>query len=301
METEYYAHVRKMQRQDAVRKGHETRRRKREAKRKRMQNARQYRSKHASVEPENDAEAKKKRLVAGPSSAVPNDPIRAWFEDRMSETHALSLRSEISRRGLKEEEEKYNLYLEYYQLVRILAEDLVAEALDLRFQNLFFAKYWEYLPKDKGIWDLTDWDLLNKDKLIDAMLPAIDIDEEYEKGREELIKVWGNQQVKMLHIYGRWKLVACTALAKKEPNWDIVARRLNRAVLERWTRQGQNQERGYSVQGCDILRALAMEVPTEPVSEQELASMNGIFNHVGLITTRNDGVAPFNSGPIDNW
>ncbi|RAL04147.1 uncharacterized protein BO80DRAFT_442149 [Aspergillus ibericus CBS 121593] len=191
--------------------------------------------------------------------------------------------------GKKDEE--YEFHREYYQLAGMLADDLDHLTLGWRFDLLWTLPYDDRLARDGRVRDLPK-DSDDSPVLRDP--PPTNLVDEYEEDWNELGTIWGKAQVESLELYGRWRMEACRALAEKEPNWDIVARWLNRAVLEQWTRQGQKQERGYGVQGCDILRVLAMDVPVAPVSEQELASINGVLDNVGLIRT-------CNSGAIHNW
>ncbi|PWY87110.1 hypothetical protein BO94DRAFT_585678 [Aspergillus sclerotioniger CBS 115572] len=122
---------------------------------KKMENARKRKSTYALAESRNSSHPQKESPPnAEPSSPLPDDPIRSWIEDRMHEIHNLDLNPEIENKNIADGREAYKVYLEYYQLFRMLANDLVSSALKLRAGLFFKPQCWKYAPEDSRIWDI---------------------------------------------------------------------------------------------------------------------------------------------------
>ncbi|OOF98318.1 hypothetical protein ASPCADRAFT_3381 [Aspergillus carbonarius ITEM 5010] len=286
MGTEPHETTRKRQRQEAAREGHETRRRKQEAKVTKMHNAREYKENHASTQSTDNSEPEEES-----SDTIPNDPIRAWFEDRMTEIRSLDLHFEIEDQDITKEEEKYKTYLEYYLLARMLADDVAQCALNMRMNLLACAEARNNILKNTEFWDV---EVITNQKEEDYMEGTVTVPHQhkaYLRDQKDLKKIWGREQGLALWGYSRWRLVAYLALAKSEPNWCSAADRLNRAAFERMVRQGQDQFSSPGVQGSDILKAMDIQSP-DPLSKQELKEINAKRDEDGLITPRKKGYVP---------
>ncbi|RAH57943.1 hypothetical protein BO85DRAFT_438173 [Aspergillus piperis CBS 112811] len=100
----------------------------------------------------------------------------------------------------------------------------------------------------------------------------------------QLIRVWGALPTAVADVYPDRYLPVWELLVKKEQDWNVVVNWINSAVLARCGRQALKGKCVPRVLGCDLLKALNMQSPVEPVSNEDLSMINGKFNRLGLIT-----------------
>ena len=100
----------------------------------------------------------------------------------------------------------------------------------------------------------------------------------------QLIRVWGALPMAVADVYPDKYLPAWELLVKKEQDWNVVVNWINSAVLARCGRQASKGKCVPRVLGCDLLKALIMQSPVEPVSNKVLSMINGKFNRLGHIT-----------------
>ncbi|GKZ19404.1 hypothetical protein AbraIFM66951_011014 [Aspergillus brasiliensis] len=203
---------------------------------------------------------------AGLNATAPVDHLRAWFENVMARFNEVDMYLEVQNSKC-DEEERHKRYLDYYRLATALAKWLDIEALKLRSKV-------SHEIQRRGLDDdyTEEWDL-----------EILSIDET-DKAIGKLARVWGTLALGVVHIYPEAYVPLWAKLVEKEENWDIVVNWINRAVYERCARQAMEGKCTPHVLQCDILKALTMESPVEPVSKENLSMIQGELNWQGLIT-----------------
>ncbi|GLB07889.1 hypothetical protein AtubIFM57258_003257 [Aspergillus tubingensis] len=254
-------------RQKAAKKAHDAKRVKHEAIKKRMEHARQQRTKPDLSKGLSKSQPESGNPDAGSTSQIPADTIRAWFEDFMIDLRQMDMYSEACKSSSFDEVS--NRFADYYRLAMMLAATLEDKAIKLK--RMFSGELerrndsiGDYYDKD---WDL--WTLSAEEK--DGVIC-------------QLIRVWGALPMAVADVYPDKYLPVWELLVKKEQDWNVVVNWINSAVLERCGRQASKGKCVPRVLGCDLLKALIMQSPVEPVSNKDLSMINGKFNRLGLIT-----------------
>ncbi|OJJ67234.1 hypothetical protein ASPBRDRAFT_48287 [Aspergillus brasiliensis CBS 101740] len=255
----------KRKRQEAGAKTHKTKRIKDEANSGRKKPARQHRPSPAPSD-ELPGLLDNVNTDAGSNTIAPVDHIRAWFEDVMTHFRHVVMYSAAWRSSC-DEEEIYKRYLDYYRLATALAKDLDTEALKLKSKASHAIQLMGLDDYYTEAWDL---EILSVD--------------ETDKAIGKLARVWGALALGVVHIYPAVYLPLWAKLVEKEENWDVVVNWINRAVFERCARQASEGKCIPHVLQCDILKALTMESPVEPVSKENLSMIHGKLDRLGLIT-----------------
>ncbi|GKZ31476.1 hypothetical protein AbraIFM66950_012143 [Aspergillus brasiliensis] len=265
MPSEVAENSQKRKRQEAAQKTHDTKRIKDETSLERRKPARQHRASTALLDvllalPDNvDPDA-------GSSPTAPVDHIRAWFEDVMAQIREVDVYTETQISGC-DKKEKDKRYLDYYRLATTAADYLISEALKLKSQVSHEIQLMGHDVDYTEVWDL-------------GKLSA----DETDKAIGKLARVWGALALGVVHIYPAVYLPLWAKLVEKEENWDVVVNWINRAVFERCARQASEGKCIPHVLQCDILKALTMESPVEPVSKENLSMIHGKLDRLGLIT-----------------
>ncbi|RAK88349.1 hypothetical protein BO79DRAFT_266473 [Aspergillus costaricaensis CBS 115574] len=232
-------------RQKAAKKSHDARRAKHEAMKKKMEYARSHRAKPDLSKGLSKSQPENENPDAGSTSQIPADTIRAWFEDFMIDLRQMDMYSEACKASSFDEVS--NRSADYYRLAMMLAAALEKIATKLK---RMFSRELE----------------LRNDMFC------------------QLIRVWGALPMAVADVYPDKYLPVWELLVKKEQDWNVVVNWINSAVLERCRRQASKGKCVPRVLGCDLLKALIMQSPVEPVSNKVLSMINGKFNRLGLIT-----------------
>ncbi|PYH73331.1 uncharacterized protein BO88DRAFT_467704 [Aspergillus vadensis CBS 113365] len=239
----------KTSRQKAAKKAHDARRAKHEAIKKKMEHARQHRTKPHVSKGLSKSQPENENPDAGSTSQIPGDTIRAWFEDFMIDLRQMDLYSEACKASSFDKVS--NRSADYYRLAMMLAATLERKATKLK---RMFSRELKLRNDSIGCYD-KDWDL-----------------------------VWGALHMAVADVYPDEYLPVWKVLVKKEQDWDVVVNWINSAVLERCGRQASKGKCVPEVLECDLLKALIMQSSVEPVSNKVLSMINGKFNRLGLIT-----------------
>ncbi|GAQ38305.1 hypothetical protein AtubIFM55763_010057 [Aspergillus tubingensis] len=253
-------------RQKAAKKAHDAKRVKHEAIKKRMEHARQHRTKPDLSKGLSKSQPESVNPDAGSTSQIPADTIRAWFEDFMIDLRQMDMYSEACKASSIDEVS--NRSADYYRLAMMLAATLEDKAIKLK---RMFSRNFELRNGSVRCYD-KDWDLWT--------LSA----EEKPRVICQLIRVWGALPITVADNYPDKYLPVWELLVKKEQDWNVVVNWINSAVLERCGRQASKGKCVPRVLGCGLLKALIMQSPVEPVSNKDLSMINGKFNRLGLIT-----------------
>lgn len=256
----------KIFRQKAAKKAHDARRAKHEAIKKKMEHVRQHRTKPDVSKGLSKSQPENEHPDSGSTSQIPADTIRAWFEDFMIDLHQMDMYSEACKASSFDEVS--NRSADYYRLAMMLAATLEKKAIKLK---RMFSRNFELRNGSIRCYD-EDWDLWT--------LSA----EEKPRVICQLVKVWGALPMAVADVYPDKYLPVWELLVKKEQDWNVVVNWINSAVLERCRRQASKGKYVPRVLGCDLLKALIMQSPVEPVSNKDLSMINGKFNRLGLIT-----------------
>ncbi|OJZ87741.1 hypothetical protein ASPFODRAFT_32382 [Aspergillus luchuensis CBS 106.47] len=257
----------KTSRQKAAKKAQNARRAKHEAMKKRTEHAPQHRTKPDLSKGLFKSQPEKDNANAGSTSQVPADTIRAWSEDIMTDLCQMDMYSEACKASSFDEVS--NRSADYYRLTMMLATALEEEAIKLERR---FCREVELRSDSIGDHYDEDWDLWT--------LSA----EEEPRVIGQLIRVWGALPTAVADVYPDKYLPVWELLVKKEQDWNVVVNWINSAVLARCERQASKGKCVPRVLGCDLLKALNMQSPVEPVSNKDLSMINGKFNRLGLIT-----------------
>ncbi|CAK38927.1 hypothetical protein M747DRAFT_356795 [Aspergillus niger ATCC 13496] len=178
-----------------------------------------------------------------------------WFEDLMMDVSELNPATQA--KGNETDPKKADeLLLRYCHMCKMLGVALTETALDFRAR----VKDGEKVCK---------WSRLSEYRERKTLLYLEDVwgpEPRYlaEKGPKRYLRLWRD-------------------LARKEQDWNVVANWLNRSIMDRMIRRFLNVHLDFDVLGCDILKALSMKGPVEPVSQQELELTGANLGRNGML------------------
>ncbi|KAI2888999.1 hypothetical protein CBS147343_7918 [Aspergillus niger] len=181
-----------------------------------------------------------------------------WFEDLMMDVSELNPATQA--KGNETDSKKADeLLLRYCHMCKMLGVALTETALEFRAR----VKDGEKVCK---------WSRLSEYGERETLLYLEDVWEPEprylaEKGPKRYLRLWRD-------------------LAGKEQDWDVVSNWLNRSIMDRMIRRFLNIQLEFEVLGCDILKALSMKGPVEPVSQQELKFVDATLGRNGMLCSK---------------